>query len=46
MFKKGADLREVQAVLAHKKIKTTERYTKLTTDDLKKILKKVHPRER
>ena len=46
MFKNGADLREVQAVLGHKKIRTTERYTRLTTDDMKKILKKAHPRER
>ena len=46
MFKNGADLREVQAVLGHKRINTTELYTRLTTEDMKKILKTAHPRER
>jgi site-specific recombinase XerD len=46
MLKKGADIREVQRFLGHRKIKNTEIYTRLETDDLKKIIDEMHPRER
>ena len=45
-LKSGADLREIQAALGHKRINTTELYTRLSTEDMKKILKSSHPRER
>ena len=45
-LKSGADLREIQAALGHKRINTTELYTRLSTEDMKKILKTAHPRER
>lgn len=42
----GAGLREVQEFLGHKKIKNTEVYTRVLTEDLKKVIEKSHPRER
>ena len=41
----GAGLREVQAFLGHKKIKNTEVYTRILTEDLKKVIEANHPRE-
>ena len=46
LLKKGADLREVQEILGHKRIKNTEIYTRLAHEDLKKIIDEKHPRER
>jgi site-specific recombinase XerD len=45
LLKKGADLREVQEFLGHKRIKNTEIYTHVFTDDLLEILERTHPRE-
>lgn len=38
--KKGVDIRYVQEALGHKQISTTQRYTKVTSEELKKKLKK------
>lgn len=46
MFRKGADIREIQEYLGHQDIKGTEVYTRVLIDDLKKILQEKHPRER
>lgn len=46
MLKKGADLREVQEFLGHRRIKNTEIYTRLMNEDLKKVIDDLHPRER
>ncbi len=40
----GADLRAVQELLGHSSITTTEIYTHLSTDDLRRAVLKYHPR--
>lgn len=42
----GADLRVVQQLLGHVSITTTEIYTHLNTDDLRKSILEFHPRNR
>lgn len=44
MLKAGADTRHVQRFLGHSTIGTTEVYTHLDKNDLKKIVQKAHPR--
>jgi len=46
LLSSGAGLREVQEFLGHKKIKNTEVYTRVLTEDLKKVIETNHPRER
>ena len=45
MLKHGADLRQVQEMLGHEHLKTTQRYTHIVKADLKRVQGKCHPRE-
>lgn len=44
LLRAGCDIRYVQEILGHKCIRSTEFYTKVTKDDLKRILDQYHPR--
>jgi integrase/recombinase XerD len=44
MLKGGADIRYVQELLGHASLKTTQIYTKVTIQDLKKVHRRCHPR--
>ena len=46
MLKNGADIRFVQEQLGHKRITSTQVYTRLAPMDLKSIHRKCHPREK
>lgn len=45
MLKHGADIRQVQEMLGHGSIKTTQLYTHIVKGELKRIQQKCHPRE-
>jgi integrase/recombinase XerD len=46
LLRGGADVRHVQAILGHKRLKTTGLYTRVVIEDLRQVLDRAHPRER
>lgn len=42
----GANVREVQQLLGHASVQTTAIYTKVAPDELARVMRKTHPRER
>ncbi|MGH9390949.1 MAG: tyrosine-type recombinase/integrase, partial [Vicinamibacteria bacterium] len=41
-----ADIRHIQALLGHRSLQTTERYTRVEISDLQKVVRRAHPRGR
>jgi len=46
MLRRGADLRHIQELLGHQRLRTTQRYTHIVKTDLKKVHGRTHPREK
>lgn len=45
MLESGCDIRYIADLLGHRKLSTTQGYTKVNVSDLKKVIRKTHPRE-
>ena len=46
LLQRGADIRAIQEMLGHSKLSTTEVYTHVTIDDIKKEYLRAHPRSK
>lgn len=45
LLKAGCDIRHIQEILGHKALTSTEVYTKVDKEDLRKVMEKYHPRQ-
>jgi len=45
LLKAGCDIRFIQSLLGHEKLKSTQVYTKVDKEDLKQVLDAFHPRQ-
>ncbi len=45
LLKGQADIRQIQKLLGHRRLSSTEVYTHVETSDLREVLKRCHPRE-
>lgn len=45
LLKAGCSIRYIQALLGHKRLRSTEVYTKIDKEDLKRVIEKYHPRK-
>lgn len=45
LLRRGANIREVQELLGHKSLQSTEVYTRVSITDLKAVLDRAHPRK-
>jgi len=46
LLKGGADIRHIQVFLGHSSLSSTERYTRVEVQDLRKVIERAHPRGR
>lgn len=46
LLKGGADIRQIQVLLGHRSLKSTERYTRVELSDLREVIRRAHPRGR
>jgi integrase/recombinase XerD len=46
LLRGGADIRQIQALLGHGSLSTTERYTHVEVSDLRRVVERAHPRGR
>jgi integrase/recombinase XerD len=46
LLRAGADIRQIQMLLGHSDLGTTERYTHVAITDLKRVIERTHPRGR
>jgi site-specific recombinase XerD len=46
LLRGGADVRQVQELLGHRSLATTQLYTRVGVEDLRAVLARAHPRER
>lgn len=46
LLQERADIRQIQKLLGHKKLSTTEIYTHVEIGDLQEVIKRCHPREK
>ena len=45
MLRAGCDIRHIQEMLGHERLRTTQVYTKIEKEDLREVLDKFHPRQ-
>ncbi len=46
LLRGGADIRHIQKLLGHASLQSTERYTRVSIQDLKEVIRRAHPRGR